>query len=97
MGMRINIPYMFLTVPGGRNTYADFLATIPDELPGRPPDVKEIKEIPDSQAPVLVLHMLSCGKTVFADQKLLDNPHVLDYLTSEMLDRLYCVETGKVA
>ena len=95
--MRITIPYMFLTVPGGRNTYADFLATIPDELPRRPPDAREVKEVPDLLAPRIILHMLSCGKTVFADQRLLGNPHVLDYLTSEMMDRLYRVETGAAA
>ena len=88
---------MFLTVPGNRDRFANFLATIGDELPGRPPDVKEIKEIPDLQAPRVVLHMLSCGKTVFADQRLMDNPRMLDYLTSEMLDRLYSVETGRAA
>lgn len=88
---------MFLTVPGNRDRFANFLAAIRDELPRRPPDAEEIKEIPDSQAPRLVLHMLSCGKTVFADQRLLRNPHMLDYLTSEMMDRLYSVETSRAA
>ena len=95
--MKIMIPHMFLTVPGGRKAYADFLATIPDELPRRAPEAREVKEIGLPKAPRIILHMLSCGKTVFADQRLLNDPHVLDYLTSEMLDRLYCVETRAVA
>lgn len=87
------IPNMYVTFVGGRNSFASFLETIPDELPGKPPSVKEIKEIREGLAPRIILHMLANQKKVFVDKRLL--APVLDdlvcYVPSEMLSRLYCV------
>lgn len=91
--MKIQIPFIYVTYPGGRPAYAALLGSIQNELPKRPPDISQIKELDTSRAASLILLMLSCGKTVFVDNKLLQL--VLDEIssgtTSEMLSRIYTV------
>ena len=92
--MKIQITYMYVTYPGGRQSFASTLRAIPDELPERPPEEKQIKELDPGRAASLIQYMLTNGKSVFVDDRLLAPilTEITDYLTSEMLCRLYCVE-----
>lgn len=87
---------MFVTTLGRRQSYAAFLRGIPDELPTEPPPEAEIKEVPAGKAQRVILAWLGNGKTVFADRKFLgsNSSEFLHYLTSEMLCRLYVVDSG---
>ena len=99
MSAKITVPYMFLTIPGGRNGYIKVLSSHQNELPVKMPKEREVMEIDPERAPLLILQMLVTGKTVFADERLLTETvleRTIPYVPDEMIPRFRIVERNPI-